>query len=52
MLTIITLPSNFLASTTAVMSDLFTDLSPITVLIIGTLLLALILSIVIGAIRG
>jgi hypothetical protein len=51
MLTIISLPSNFVASTTAMMSDFFSDLSPITILIISVLLGALIIDIVVGALH-
>jgi hypothetical protein len=51
MLTLITLPNNFVASTTGVMSDLFSDLSPVIYLLIGVLLGALVLDIVIGALH-
>jgi hypothetical protein len=51
MLTIISLPSNFVTSTTAMMSDFFSDLSPITILIISVLLGALIIDIVVGALH-
>lgn len=50
--TIITLPSGFVASTTATMSDLFSDLSPYLILIIGVLLASLVISIVIGALKS
>lgn len=51
MLTIIALPSNFVASTTATMSDFFGDLSPITILVVGVLLGVVAFEIIINAIR-
>lgn len=52
MFTILALPNNFVASTTETMSQLFTDLSPITILIMGILLVAVLLSILIGTLKG
>jgi hypothetical protein len=49
--TIITLPANFMASTTATMADLFSDLSPYITLIIGILIAVVVVEIIIGAIR-
>lgn len=49
---IITLPANFVSDIGTNASDLLTDLSPITTLIIGVLLGVIVLQIIIGAIRG
>jgi len=51
MLSIITLPNGFVGSITSTMSDLFTDLSPYVTLILGVVLGAIIIEVVIGAIR-
>lgn len=51
MFTIISLPSNFIASTTGTMSDFFTDMSPIVALIAGILLGVVVIEIIIGAIK-
>lgn len=51
MLTIITLPPGFTASTTAVMSDLITDLGPYITLILGVILAVVVVEIVIHALR-
>lgn len=51
MYSIITIPSNFAASTTAVSSELFTDLTPIIVLILGVVLVAVVVEIILSAIR-
>lgn len=51
MIAIFTIPNNFVASTTAIMSDVFTDLSPIIVLIVGVLLAVVVIEIIIHAIR-
>jgi len=51
MLSIIALPGNFVASTTASMADLFTDFSPLLTLIIGILLGAVVIDLIINAIR-
>jgi hypothetical protein len=48
---IIALPSNFVASTTANVSDLFGDFSPIITLILGILGVAIVIEIIIGAFR-
>jgi hypothetical protein len=50
--TIITLPNGFVASTTATMSDLFTDLSPYLILVLGILLASLVISIIISALKS
>jgi hypothetical protein len=52
LLSIITLPSGFVASTTAAMSDLFTDLSPYLILVLGILLASLVISIIINALKS
>lgn len=49
--TIITLPANFMGSTTASMAALITDLSPYITLVIGILLAVVVIEIIIGAIR-
>jgi hypothetical protein len=46
------MPSNFIASTTAVMSQLASDLSSPIYLIMGVLLAAVVLEIIISAISG
>jgi hypothetical protein len=51
MLSIITLPNGFVADITATMSTLFTDLSGYITLILGVVLGAIIIDVVIGAIR-
>lgn len=51
MFSIITLPSNFVASTTATMGDLFTDLGSYITLIIGVVLAVLVIEIIIGVLR-
>lgn len=51
MFSIITLPTGFLDDIYAVISTLFTDLSGYIALVVGVLLGALVLEIVIGAIR-
>lgn len=48
---IFTLPSNFVASTTAIMGELFTDLAPYLTLIIGVVVAVLVIEIIIGALR-
>jgi type II secretory pathway component PulF len=51
MFTIITLPPNFVASTTATMADLVSDLSPYITLIIGVLLAVVVIEILLGILR-
>lgn len=51
MLSIITLPEGFVGNITATMSSLFTDLSGYITLILGVVLGAIIIDVVIGAIR-
>jgi hypothetical protein len=51
MLSIITLPANFTASTTQVMGELFTDLGPYILLVIGVILGVVVLEIIIGVLR-
>lgn len=51
MLTIIALPTGFVASTTATASDFFNDLSPYTILIVGVLLAVVVVEIIIGSLR-
>jgi len=46
------LPSTLAASTTAQISQFFTDLSPITILIVGLLGVSLVISIIIAALHG
>lgn len=48
---IVTLPSNFIASTTAVSSDLFTDLQSYITLILGVVLGVVVIEIIIGALK-
>jgi len=50
-LSIISLPANFVASTTESMSTFFTDLAPITMLILGIILAVTVIEIIIGALR-
>jgi len=52
MLTIIALPDNFVASTTAIMSDFVTDLNPYTTLVLGVLLGTTVILLIIHAVRG
>lgn len=51
MLSIITLPTNFIGSTTATMSDLITDLGSYITLILGVILAVVVIEILINAIR-
>ena len=51
MLTIFTIPSNFVASTTAVMSDVFSDLSGFLTLVVGVILAIVAIEIIIHALR-
>jgi len=51
MFSIIILPSNFVASTTAIVGEIFTDLNPFITLIIGVLLGVLVLEILLGILR-
>jgi len=51
MLTLIAIPTNFVASTSAIISDVFTDFSGPIYLILGVILAAVLLEIIIGAIR-
>lgn len=51
MLTIIALPTNFTASTTAVAADFVNDLSAYIYLILGVILALVIVEVIIGAIR-
>jgi hypothetical protein len=51
MLTVITLPLSFAASTTQVMSDMISDLSPFIYLVLGVILAAVVLEIMIGVLR-
>jgi len=51
MLTIITLPEDFISEMSANASDLFTDLSPILTLVFGIILLTIIISLILSAIR-
>jgi len=48
---LIALPDNFVASTTANISDLFGSFSPIITLILGIVGVAVIIEIIIGAFR-
>jgi hypothetical protein len=48
---LITLPANFVASTTQVMSQLFTDLSGPIILILGVVIGALVIEIIFSIIR-
>lgn len=48
---IIIIPPEFVASTTAIMGELFSDLSPIIILIIGVLLAVVAIEIIVHAIR-
>jgi len=50
-LTLIALPDNFVASTTATASTIFSDLSPVVYLIGGVLLAAVVIELIIGAIK-
>ena len=52
MFSIISLPDNFISSTTLYASTIFTDLAPYITLILGVFLGVIVLEIVIGAIRG
>lgn len=51
LLTVLTLPNNFVASTTEIMASLITDLSPYLTLVIGVLLGVVVLEIIIGIFR-
>ena len=51
MLSIITLPNNFVSTITGYMSDLFTDLSPYITLVLGIILGTLVISIIINTLR-
>jgi len=51
MLSIIALPSNFVASTTEVSGQLSTDLQQYIILIVGVVLGLVIIEVVIGALR-
>lgn len=51
MLTVITLPENFTTSLLSVTSDFFTDLAPVTVIIMGVILSVLIVTILINALK-
>lgn len=51
MLSILTLPANFTASTTEIMGGLISDLSPYLALVIGVLLGVVVLEIIIGIFR-
>jgi len=46
------LPTNFIASTTEILGDFMSGLSPYLFLIIGVLIGAVVIEIIIGAIRG
>jgi len=46
------LPANALASTTEIMTSLFTGFSPLFYLILGVVLIGALISIIISAIRG
>jgi len=48
----IDLPSNFVASTTAQISALFTSFSPIVVLIIGLIGVGVVIRLILGALHG
>ncbi len=48
MFTIFTLPTNFVASTTAIMGSLFSDLSPFITLILGVILATLVVTMIIN----
>jgi len=52
MFSIIPLPANFVASTTAIMAEIINDLSPYFILIIGTILAVTVAVILIDALRG
>jgi NADH:ubiquinone oxidoreductase subunit 6 (subunit J) len=51
MLTLITLPENFVSGITANTSSLFTDFAPLLQLILGVLLTGTLIAIIIGAIK-
>lgn len=51
MFNIILLPTNFVASTTAVMVETLADLAPFTLLVIGVILGVVVIEILIGALR-
>lgn len=51
MLSIISLPEGFIASTTATMSALFGDFAPYIELVLGVILTAIVIEIVIGVLR-
>ena len=46
------LPVDFVSNTTATMIDLFSALSPYTTLVLGILGVAVLLSIIIGSLKG
>ena len=52
MLSIITLPANFITDITANASDLITDLSPFITLVIGVLLATIVITLIIHAIKN
>ncbi len=51
MLTIFILPTNFVASTTAVAADIFTDFSSYITLIVGVILAVTVIEIIISTLR-
>lgn len=51
MLSIITLPENFVSTITATMGELFTDLAPYITLVLGVVLGTLVISIIINALH-
>jgi hypothetical protein len=52
MISIITLPTDFISGITANAGTLFTDLAPVTTLIVGVLLGVLVISFIIHAIKS
>jgi hypothetical protein len=52
MISIISLPTDFVSNITANAGTLFTDLAPVTTLIVGVLLGTLVIAFIVNAIRG
>lgn len=51
MLSIIPLPANFVPSTTSMMAEILGDLSPYIILVLSIIAVAVIIEIIIGALR-
>lgn len=49
--TVISIPTDFVSSTLSTASDFFSDLSPITVVIVGILIATAVIEILIGAVK-